>query len=204
MLKPLYKILFILTISASFTGCASLIASSTGSKPIGAAEGERTLSQRIEDSSIANTAEINLHKLNPDIKNANVNIISFYGSVLLTGQVANAEQKAQAEKIVRDIAEVKSIHNELTIGASSFYMDRMSDGIISTKIRSRFMLEKGFDSSRTKVFTVGGCVYLMGKLHQDEAYLAVDIIKKVSGVQKIVKLIDYLPGNVLPAPASNP
>jgi len=78
-------------------------------------------------------------------------------------------------------------------------MERSSDGIISTRIRTALTFEKAFPSSRTKIFTVGGTVYLLGKLNAGEADQAVAIIKQVAGVKKIVKLVDYLP-----APAPTP
>lgn len=187
------RILLTAGLVLSLSGCASLIADATGPTPVGANQGERTLSQRVEDSSIEHTAEINLYKSNPRFRDANVNIISFYGSVLIAGQVPDEVMKAQAEKIVYDIAEVKRIHNELTVGPSSYYLERSSDGIISTQIRAKLTVKDGFPSSQSKVFTVGGTVYLMGKLTPGDADAAVDVIKQVSGVKRIIKLIDYLP-----------
>lgn len=202
----MFKNLLALTLAASLSalaGCTSLMASATGPGPVGNSTGDRTLSMRIEDSSIENTASINIYKANTRFRDANVHAISFYGSVLLAGQVQNEELKAEAEKIVRQIAEVKQVHNELTIADASYYMERSSDGFISTRIRSSLTFEKGFPSSRSKIFTVGGTVYLLGKLTPAEADQAVNIIKQVSGVKKIVKLVDYLPATT-PAPAASP
>lgn len=189
----MFKAIVGLTLALILPGCSSLIATATGPEPVGEEQGTRTLSMRLEDSSIERTAEINIYKANPRFRDANVNVISFYGSVLLAGQVPTEELKQQAEDIVRKIAEVKQIHNELTIGEASYYLERGSDGLISTRIRSSLTLEKGYPFSRTKVFTVDGTVYLMGKLTSAEADTAVNIIKQVSGVRKIVKLVDYLP-----------
>lgn len=202
MFKPLLAASVVLALS----GCSSLIADATGPEPIGSDQGKRTLSMRIEDSAIEHTAAVNIYKANPQFREANLNVVSFYGSVLLAGQVPTEEMKAQAEKITWQIAEVKRIHNELTVGPASYYLERSSDGIISTQIRTRLTVEEGFPSSRTKIFTVGGTVYLMGKLTQAEAGMAVGIIKEVSGVKRIIKLVDYLPAasapTAAPAPAS--
>lgn len=194
----MFKVLFLLFMSATLVGCNSMIASATGPGPIGHAEGTRTLSMRIEDSSIERTASINIMKSNPGFRDANVNIVSFYGSVLLAGQVPSEELKAEAERIVRQIAEVKQVHNELTVGQASYYQERGIDGSISMRVRSKLTFLEGYPSSRTKIFTVGGTVYLMGKLTPAEADQAVAVISEVRGVKKIVKLVDYLP-----APATN-
>ncbi len=186
-----------LLLVTSLSGCNSMLASMSGPEPVGKPAGTRTLSMRLEDSGIERTAGINILKADPQFRDANVNVISFYGSVLLAGQVQNDALRQRAEQIVRDIAEVRQVHNELTIGEASYYLERMSDGSITKQVQKHFLLEKGFPSSRTRVFTVGGTVYLMGKLTTEEADLAVAIISKVSGIKKIVKMLDYLP-----APAS--
>lgn len=188
----MYKMLSILALTAGLAGCNSLIASATGPEPIGKSEGTRTLSMKLEDSGIERTAGVNILKADPQFREANVHVKSFYGNVLLAGQVQTEELKTRAENVVKRIAEVKQIHNELAIGEASYYGERMTDGRITQRIGSAFLLEKGFPSSRTKVFTVGGTVYLMGKLTQEEADTAINIITQISGVKKIIKLVDTL------------
>lgn len=194
----MYKSLAAAALTLGLAGCTSLIASATGPEPLGAQQGKRTLSMRIEDGAIERTAEVNIYKADPKFRDANVNVVSFYGSVLLAGQVPTAEMKAQAEKVVWEIGEVKRIHNELIVGDSSYYQERMSDGLISTQVRTRLTVQEGFPSSRAKIFTVGGTVYLMGKLTAAEADMGVALIKEVAGVKRIVKLVDTL------APATTP
>lgn len=193
MFKSMFKSLTVLSLPVLISGCTGLIANATGPEPIGRAPGERTLSMSLEDNGIETTASVNIRKADARFRDANVNVVSFYNSVLLAGQVQDEALKQQAEKIVRQIAEVRQIHNELTVGDVSYYGERGSDGLISTRIRTALTLEKGYPSSRTKVFTVGGTVYLLGKLTQAEADKAVLIISQVGGVKKIIKMLDYLP-----------
>lgn len=193
MFKNTFKYLAVLSLPALLSGCTGLIANATGPEPIGKAPGERTFSMSLEDNSIETTASVNIRKADPRFRDDNVNVISFYNSVLLAGQVQDETLKQKAEQIVRQIAEVRQVHNELTVGEVSYYGERTSDGLISTRIRTALTLEKGFPSSRTKVFTVGGAVYLLGKLTTAEAEKAVLIISQVGGVKKIIKMLDYLP-----------
>lgn len=193
MFKSTLKIIAVCSLPALLSACTGLIANATGPNPIGKAPGERTLSMSLEDNGIETTANVNIRKADPRFRDANVNVISFYNSVLLAGQVPDEAMKQQAEQIVRQIAEVRQIHNELTVGDVSYYGERTSDGLISTRIRTALTLEKGFPSSRTKVFTVAGTVYLLGKLTPAEADQAILIISQVGGVKKIIKMLDYLP-----------
>lgn len=186
-------ILFLLALSTTLAGCNSLIASATGPEPLGRPEGERTFSMRLEDSGIERTAGVNILKADKQFRDANVNVLSFYGNVLLVGQVQTEELKTQAEKIVRQIAEVKQVHNELTVEPASYYGERMSDGTITKRLETSFLLEKGFPAKRTKLITVAGTVYLMGKLTPSETDTAIAILSQTSGVKKIIKLVDTLP-----------
>ena len=49
-----------------------------------------------------------------------------------------------------------------------------------------------FPSGRVKVVTENGTVYLMGLLTQKEANDAVAITRLIYGVQKIVKIVEYI------------
>lgn len=202
MFKQGLALLTAISLGLATSGCTSLMASATGPEPVGKAPGERSLSMSLEDSAIERDGGINIYKADEQFREANVNVISFYGSVLLAGQVQNEELKAKAEKTIRQIAEVKQIHNELIIAPASYYAERISDGTITKRIASAFLFEKGFPSSRTKVFTVAGTVYLMGKLTPGEADQAITMIKSISGVKKIVKLVDYLPAPGAAAPGT--
>lgn len=193
MFKSTLRIITTCSLPIFLSACTGLIANATGPNPIGKAPGERTLSMSLEDNGIETTANVNIRKADPRFRDANVNVVSFYNSVLLAGQVQDDALKQQAEQIVRQIAEVRQVHNELTVGAISYYCERTSDGLISTRIRTALTLEKGFPSSRTKVFTVAGTVYLLGKLTPAEADQAILIISQVGGVKKIIKMLDYLP-----------
>ena len=46
-------------------------------------------------------------------------------------------------------------------------------------------------SSSIKVITENGVVYLMGIVSRQQADLAVDIARRVSGVQKVIKIFQY-------------
>jgi len=198
----LKKVLLAACLGALLPGCTSIEAAATGPQPIGVAPGERTLSMKVDDQSIENTASVNIAKADPDFYNANVNVVSFYASVLLVGEVPTQALKDKAEAVVRSIAEVKQVHNELVIGDASYYKARAVDSYITSRISSALLFTSGFPSSRSKITTSGGIVYLMGKLTHAEADQAVSIISGVSGVEKIVKLVDYLPAVPAEQPAA--
>lgn len=181
--------------SIGLTGCAQMMAAASGSEPVGATEGQRTLSQRIEDASIERTASINLYKIDPEFKNAHVSFMSFHSNVLIAGQVLTAKQKQLAQETVSSMREVKQIHNELVVNPTiNSYLTRTKDSFISTQISTKLIFAKDFPSSQTKVLVESGVVYLMGKLTKAQTNQAIELIKTVPDISKIVKLVDYLEG----------
>jgi osmotically-inducible protein OsmY len=74
-------------------------------------------------------------------------------------------------------------------------MTRSSDSLITAKVKtSLFNIKelKEFDPTRVKVVTENGIVYLMGILTHTEADAVTDVARQVGGVQKIVKLFEYI------------
>jgi osmotically-inducible protein OsmY len=51
---------------------------------------------------------------------------------------------------------------------------------------------EGFPSSQAKILVEDGTVYLMAKLTKAQTQQAVDVIKTMPDIQKLVKLVDYL------------
>jgi len=179
--------------------CAGLLASLSGCFPLvvgGVAMGaaatadRRTLGAQTEDKSITVKAEMRLSKLGGD--NGHINIASFNRKVLITGEVPDAATKATAEREVRAIEGVQSIANELEIAGPASYTSRSSDALVTTKVKASLVEMKTISASSFKVVTENGTVYLMGRVTQREGDVATDVTKSVAGVQKVVKLFEYI------------
>jgi osmotically-inducible protein OsmY len=53
------------------------------------------------------------------------------------------------------------------------------------------LAKKGLGSGSIKIVTENGVVYLMGVVTPDQANLAVEVARQVSGVKKVVKVFQY-------------
>ena len=192
--KKLSQVTMISVLSATvlLSGCSTFIAANSGTAPVGIDSSDRSWGQAILDNSIAKTASINLYKLDPRFKLSRVNIASFHGVVLLTGQVPHANLKRLAEENVKSMADVKAVHNYLTVGDEIGYTQIVQDGITTVNVRKNFMLLKGFKDSRVKVVTENNVVYLMGKLPKSDVDWLLDTLQRTPNVSKIVSLIDML------------
>ncbi|MDN5512558.1 BON domain-containing protein [Acinetobacter sp.] len=177
---------------ASLSGCASFISSGTGSAPVGTESGARSLGQVFIDSSIERTAKINLYKLDSRFKQSRVNIESFHGNVLLTGQVPDAHLKQLAEDNVRAMSDVKTVHNYITVGNQIGYGTIMQDTTVTANTRGLIMKAVVVSDSKVRIHTEDGVLYVMGRLNTAEINDLNQVLQQVGNVTKIITLIDNI------------
>ena len=172
-------------------GCAAAVVAGTASA-VTAANDRRTIGSQIDDNNIEIKASIAISEVERLEKSARVNAISVNGIVLLVGQVANQEMKNEAQITVEAIAGIRKIHNQLRIGSNIGITTQTHDSWLTSKVKAQLLAAKDISSNNIKVVTENAEVYLMGLVSQDEANRAVDIARNVSGVERVVKVFEYI------------
>lgn len=189
---PKHLGLMALTLCLSVTGCSSVLTSARNS-PIEDDRGTRTIGSKIDDSLIETKVAVNIAKANPDLDQGSHIVVSSYnGVVLLAGQTPRADLKSLAEQTAGQVQRVKKVHNELQVIQPSSILARNNDAWLTTKIKTQMLGDASVPGSRIKVITENGIVYLLGLVTQKEANAATNVVQGVSGVQKIVKLFEYI------------
>jgi osmotically-inducible protein OsmY len=127
--------------------------------------------------------------------NFRVKVVVYNGTVLLCGQVANAEMKQRAQTIADTIEGAQRIENriEITDDPDGFWR-RRGDNALSVRVKTALLditSMPGFDASRVNVTASNHVVYLMGVVSHEEADASTEIVRNVSGVDKVVKLFEY-------------
>ncbi len=154
----------------------------------------RTIGKTIDDQFTPSKVRSQIAEASPDLKtNSHIVVASYNGIVLLAGQTPTAELKNKAEQAARSVSGVKKLYNELQVMSPSSVsgLARMNDGTITSKLRTQMFADGKIPSSRIKVVTENGIVYLLGLVSRQEAALATSVVQQTSGVQKIVKLFEY-------------
>lgn len=185
------QLLLPLTLSLLLGGCASVIDASR-EQPIAGDRGSRTVGAYIDDEVIETKAAVNLAKASAAVQNSNLSVTSFNGTVLLTGQTPHELARQEAETLVGQIQGVKRVHNELVISGNSATLARSNDTWVTTKVKALLLANENVDGSRIKVVTENSVVYLMGLVTREEADIAVDIVRSINGVHKIIKVFEYI------------
>lgn len=121
-----------------------------------------------------------------------INVTSYNYTVLLTGEVPTAQAKADAEKAALEVQNVKTVVNELQIAGTSSTASRSNDAYITSKVKSNFLGNEKFKPTDVKVVTEASVVYLLGLVTRDEADAATEIARGTGGVQKVVRVFEYV------------
>lgn len=154
--------------------------------------GKRTLGTQWDDQLIESRGKGNIKRANADVELTHINITAFNGVVLLTGQVPSQDVSDASAKAVEGLRKAKLVHNELVIAGPTSLMSRTNDSWLTTKVKTALLTSNEAAGKRIKVVTENSVVYLMGLLTRDEADSAVEVARTVFGIQKIVKVFEYI------------
>jgi osmotically-inducible protein OsmY len=171
-------------------GCATAVVTgaATGAAVI---HDRRTTGSVIDDQGIEFKVSAALFSNKSIYNQSHINVTSYNGTVLLTGETPNEDLKQQVSAQVKNIPKVGRIHNELLIAAPSALPSRSSDAWITSKIKAKLTTNEHVDPFYIKVVTEHGIVYLMGLVSHAEADTAVNIVTQSAGVQRVIKIFEY-------------
>ncbi len=145
-----------------------------------------------DDSRNESLAKKLIDQASPALKDAHISVTSYNGVVLITGQVPSEDLIPLATKQVEPLRNVKRVHNELVVAGPTSFISRTNDSYLTGVVKSRMAASEDTDASRIKVVTENGAVYMMGLVTRQEADAAVNLVRGIQGVQKIVKVFDYI------------
>jgi|TARA_R110000782_G_scaffold262552_1_gene354691 osmotically-inducible protein OsmY len=186
------RIALCLLLITSLTGCGSIL-TATRDTPIESNKGTRTFGSSIDDQLIETKATVNIAKSHIELeRDSRVSVVSYNGVVLLAGQVPRQELKDQAGSVAQRVQRVKVVHNELTVGPQLPLLARNTDALITTSAKARLLADSAIPGRRIKITTEAGVIYLLGLVRRAEAERAVQAVQQVGGVQRIVKLFEYI------------
>lgn len=127
-----------------------------------------------------------------------VMIAVYNGVMLLMGEVRTPELKQRAEQTVAGFEGVRRIVNEIDVMEPEGFWTRRADNTITGRVKFALLdmvSMPGFDPTRIKVSTAHRVVYLQGVVTPEEETAVVDIARNVPGVERVVKVFEYIDSN---------
>ncbi len=197
-------VLAAVTLGVGLSACAPLIVGGAVGGALVAVD-RRTSGAQLDDQGIELRAT---NRLRDQMGNrARAVVTSYNRRVLLTGEVASANDKELASRIVSGVDNVSEIINELSVINSPSLTERAADTLITGRVRASLVDAKDLSVTAFKVVTERNTVYLMGRVTQREADRATDIARNITGVQRVVRSFEILTEEELarmkPRPAAN-
>jgi len=185
------RLALLLTAALSLNACTSLINAVT-SEPVQPDPSETSIGTDIDDWQMSTMVGVNIKKASEQLSRSHINVSTYNKVVLLTGEVANTEQRSLAGTTARNYPGVRQVYNELKLQGSSSLLARTNDSWLTTKVKTKLLANKEIASSQIEVITEGGIVYLMGMVSRSAADKAATVASNTGGVIKVVRVFEYL------------
>lgn len=158
-----------------------------------ARSGDRNFGEVVDDATI--TAAVKSKLLwSKHTEGLTTNVDTVGGKVTLTGTAHDGASKTQATRLALNTRGVAAVDNRLVIedakpaakGTMSQAKGNISDGWITTKVKSTFMYSSNIDGSDISVSTKSGAVTLSGMVNSGaERALAIELANNVRGVKSV-------------------
>jgi osmotically-inducible protein OsmY len=189
-------------VATTLAGCAPLV---VGGAMVGGmvATDRRTSGAQLDDEGIELRSANRLRDALGD--RGHLNVTSYNRKVLVTGEVPSDTDRQLVERTVSGVDNVRAIVNEVAIMGNSTLTQRSSDTLVTGRVKAAMVDAQDIFANAFKVVTERGTVYLMGRVTQREADRATEITRGVTGVQRVVRVLEVITDaelqRMLPEPA---
>jgi osmotically-inducible protein OsmY len=152
-----------------------------------------SIGNKIDDQFLEPNVASAISRSHPDLTGPTSHIVvtAYNGVILLAGQTPRADLKEKAAQVANGVQGVKKLHNELQVLQPTSALARSNDALITSKIKTLMLADSKVPSTKVKVVTENGIVYLMGLVTRAEGAAATNVASGASGVQKIITLYQY-------------
>lgn len=174
-------------------GCTTVVDATTR-EPIQPDPGKRSIGTYIDDKRLQVIVGVNIRKASPALKKSHIEVTSFNGVILLTGQVPDNAMRQLASETATSVPNVRQVYNELQPKPNTKLLTRTNDSWIATKVKTVLVADKNIDHSKIKSVTEDGTVYLMGLVTREQADQIANKISNIRGVREVVRVFEYVEG----------
>lgn len=178
--------------AGQLAGCAAAVIGAGAAAGAAAAYDRRSTGTFVDDE-VIELKTLTAIQDDPELSaQGHISTTSYNNMVLISGEVPSEALRDRAGQIVKRVPKVRGVYNELKIAAPSSLLTRSSDTVITGKVKTALLADPQVEGARVKVVTENGTVYLLGLVTHAEADRATEVARRVSGVQRVVRLFEFL------------
>ncbi|GHD55042.1 BON domain-containing protein [Jeongeupia chitinilytica] len=181
-----------LVASLSLSACVPIVVA--GAVAVGAMVGSDPRRAETIKTDFDLGARISARILDAYKDRAHVNVNTYNGIVLLSGEVPDAAAQQKLTELARTEPGLRKLYNETVVAPVSGSTDRLNDTQLTARVKTAIMTSAGDSGAlHLMVVTERKVVYLMGISRPDIADAAARAASMVDGVAQVVKLVEANP-----------
>ncbi|WGE32020.1 division/outer membrane stress-associated lipid-binding lipoprotein [Actinobacillus genomosp. 2] len=175
----------------SLQGCIATAVVTSAAVATKVATDPRSAGTQVDDEVLEERVAYNLNKDAQLKEETRINVVAYNGKVLLVGQAPNDSAVETAKNLAAGAEGVTEVYNEIRTGEKIGVGQISVDSWITTATKSKLLVNSEVKSTEVKVITENGEVFLVGKLSPSQADAAAEVARNVSGVNRVIKVINY-------------
>lgn len=191
----MFKFIPLILVALLLNGCGVPAIGTAEVTGISLFHDRRSLETIAIDERIETEASIELNSDYDIRKHTHFNVTSFNGVLLVTGEAPGQVLRNRVSGLLQRVADVRLVQNQMVLAYPSSFVNRSYDTLITAKVKAKFSTSAdmpGFDTTRIKIVTESGRVFLMGIVYKDEGNIAAENARRVDGVRQVVKVFQYM------------
>lgn len=188
----LVQLAILVLLTSVLQACVTTALVGTAAVATTVATDPRTTGTQIDDETLEIRVSSALNKDEEIKQAAHINVVSYDSKILLVGQVPNESLKETAKNLASGVEGVTDIYNEIRVGEKISFGQVSQDTWITTRIKSKLLVNANVKATDVKVVTENGEVFLMGKVTATQANAAAEDARYVGGVSKVIKVFSYI------------
>ncbi len=152
----------------------------------------RSPGERLDDKELTRKINNEIYKELGQLRDERIRVTVYQRIALLTGQLSSEERKQMASTAAYRVENVRFVQNEIRTEPVRTVIGRTSDSMLSMMARSKLAEDEGVPNDRLSMVIDKGTIYLIGVVTRSEGSAAAEAVRYIRGVQKVVKVFDYL------------
>ncbi len=185
-IRPVGVVLGFVGLAWILSGCVAAAVLGTGATVGVTAAQERSVGNAVDDAGAEIAINTGLLQKDPKLfRKVGVEVVE--GRALLTGSVAEPDDRVEAARVAWGASGIREVINEIQVDDSSGLLSATKDTWITTQLRAKMLGDGGVNDINYNVETVNGVIYLLGiAQNQQELEAVTNHARTISGVQKVI------------------
>lgn len=192
MSKSFFKLSLMIVCLSHLAGCVSAVAVGAAGTAAVSSSDRRTLGTQIDDKTTTARVSTAINRISDVEELADISVNVYNGQVLLTGQSKTQSIIDAAASAAESVQHVVKVHNQIRLGEPIPTTSTINDIWLGTKIRTQMTANKNVPLLKLDLIVEDSEVFIMGQLTKSEASAAVELVRNVEGVTKVIRVMELL------------